>query len=51
MKLLTLATLVAISTSNATAQNPFMPLWEHIPDGEPYVFDDPDRPGYAPTAA
>jgi len=45
MKLLTLATLVAISTSNATAQNPFMPLWEHIPDGEPYVFDDPDRPG------
>jgi hypothetical protein len=22
-----------------------MPLWEHIPDGEPYVFEDPDRPG------
>ena len=25
--------------------NPFMPLWEHIPDGEPYVFEDPDNPG------
>lgn len=25
--------------------NPFLPLWEHIPDGEPYVFDDPDNPG------
>lgn len=22
-----------------------MPLWEYIPDGEPYVFEDPDRPG------
>ena len=29
----------------ASAQNPYMPLWEHIPDGEPYVFEDPDRPG------
>ena len=27
------------------AANPFLPLWEYIPDGEPYVFDDPDRPG------
>ena len=26
--------------------NPFLPLWEHIPDGEPYVFDDPDNPGH-----
>ena len=25
--------------------NPFLPLWEHIPDGEPYVFEDPDQPG------
>ena len=25
--------------------NPYLPLWEHIPDGEPYVFDDPDNPG------
>jgi hypothetical protein len=29
----------------ANAQNPYMPLWEFIPDGEPYVFDDPDVPG------
>lgn len=28
------------------AQNPYLPLWEYIPDGEPYVFDDPDRPGH-----
>ena len=28
-----------------TVGNPFMPLWEHIPDGEPYVFEDPDQPG------
>lgn len=25
--------------------NPFLPLWEHIPDGEPYVFEDSDQPG------
>lgn len=25
--------------------NPYLPLWEHIPDGEPYLFDDPDNPG------
>ena len=29
----------------ASAQNPYLPLWEYIPDGEPYVFDDPDNPG------
>ena len=29
----------------ATVGNPFLPLWEHIPDGEPYVFEDPDHPG------
>lgn len=29
----------------AKAQNPFLPLWEFIPDGEPYVFEDPDKPG------
>ena len=28
-----------------TVGNPYLPLWEHIPDGEPYVFEDPDRPG------
>lgn len=27
------------------AVNPFLPAWEFIPDGEPYVFDDPDHPG------
>lgn len=27
------------------AGNPYMPEWEHVPDGEPYVFADPDRPG------
>ncbi len=31
--------------SLTTVGNPFMPLWEHIPDGEPYVFEDPDQPG------
>lgn len=30
---------------SADAANPYLPLWEHIPDGEPYLFDDPDRPG------
>ena len=35
------------SASNelTTVGNPYLPLWEHIPDGEPYVFDDPDNPG------
>ena len=28
-----------------TIGNPYIPLWDHIPDGEPYVFDDPDNPG------
>ncbi len=28
-----------------TQGNPYLPLWEHIPDGEPYVFEDPDNPG------
>lgn len=25
--------------------NPILPLWEYIPDGEPYIFEDPDNPG------
>ena len=33
------------STTKTTVGNPYLPLWEHIPDGEPYVFDDPDNPG------
>lgn len=27
------------------AANPYLPVWEYIPDGEPYVFEDPDNPG------
>ena len=34
--------LVAVA---AQAQNPYLPLWEHLPDGEPRVFEDPDHPG------
>ena len=29
----------------STVGNPYLPLWEHTPDGEPYIFEDPDRPG------
>ena len=28
-----------------TVGNPYLPLWEHIPDGEPYICEDPDNPG------
>ena len=31
--------------SPVRAQNPYLPLWEHLPDGEPRVFEDPDQPG------
>lgn len=31
--------------SGVKAQNPYLPLWEHLPDGEPRVFEDPDNPG------
>jgi hypothetical protein len=27
------------------AGNPYLPLWEHLPDGEPRIFEDPDNPG------
>ena len=33
------------TAQTTTPGNPYMPLWEHIPDGEPYVFEDPDQPG------
>jgi hypothetical protein len=33
------------TTTLNTVGNPYLPLWEHIPDGEPYVFEDPDNPG------
>jgi len=39
------ALLAAAMAMPTRAQNPYLPLWEHIPDGEAYVFDDPDRPG------
>jgi len=32
-------------TPSYGATNPILPYWEYIPDGEPYVFEDPDRPG------
>lgn len=32
------------SLRNGTG-NPYLPLWEHLPDGEPRVFEDPDIPG------
>ena len=49
----TLAALAILSLSApaASAQtpvgtgNPYLPLWEHLPDGEPRVFEDPDNPG------
>ena len=28
-----------------TGTNPYLPLWEYIPDAEPYIFEDPDNPG------
>lgn len=40
-----LAALLLLGCS-VLAQNPILPMWEYIPDGEPYVFDDPDRPGH-----
>lgn len=39
-----LFSLLAVSMQ-LMAQNPYLPLWEYIPDGEPYVFEDPDCPG------
>ena len=35
----------ALACINTLAQNPYLPLWEYIPDGEPYLFEDPDNPG------
>lgn len=34
-----------VMLTTASAQNPYLPLWEHVPDGEPRVFEDPDNPG------
>ena len=38
--------LLLLTAAVASAQNPYLPLWEHLPDGEPRVFDDPDNPGH-----
>ena len=45
MKKATLFFLTAFAMMTANAQNPYLPLWEHLPDGEPRVFEDPDQPG------
>ena len=37
--------LLLLAVLSAQAQNPYLPLWEHLPDGEPRVFEDPDQPG------
>lgn len=39
------ALIFAATAVGAYAANPYLPLWEYIPDGEPHIFDDPDRPG------
>jgi len=44
MKLFPLSLLLLAATP-LVAQNPYLPLWEHLPDGEPRVFEDPDQPG------
>ncbi len=44
-KLLITAALSVATLGLVEAANPYLPLWEFIPDGEPYVFEDPDNPG------
>ena len=41
----TLLSLSLFLSMTSSAQNPYLPLWEHLPDGEPRVFEDPDQPG------
>ena len=45
MKKLFLLAFSLAATLSVNAQNPYLPLWEHLPDGEPRVFEDPDQPG------
>ncbi len=33
------------TTLESMMANPFLPMWEYIPDAEPYIFEDPDNPG------
>lgn len=42
---LSLVAMTLCCNLSAIAQNPYLPLWEFIPDAEPYVFADPDNPG------
>lgn len=37
--------LIAGFRREVQAANPYMPLWEHIPDAEPRLFEDPENPG------
>ena len=45
MKKVLLCAFALFAAVSAKAQNPYLPLWEHLPDGEPRVFEDPDQPG------
>ena len=45
VKLSILLALITYFAPLCHSQNPYLPLWEHLPDGEPRVFEDPDNPG------
>ena len=45
MKRILISCLALFVAAASWGQNPYLPLWEHIPDGEPRVFEDPDNPG------
>ena len=45
MKKFNLLLFGLLCSLSVSAQNPYLPLWEHVPDGEPRVFEDPDNPG------
>ena len=40
-----IVTVTGSILEKTTEANPYLPLWEHLPDGEPRVFEDPDNPG------
>ena len=45
MKKLFVLSVFLLGAMAGQSQNPYLPLWEHLPDGEPRVFADPDNPG------
>ena len=45
MKKQTVLVSAMLCAAASFGANPFLPLWEYIPDGEPHVFEDPDSPG------